>query len=234
MRILRLLLGVAVLGGVLLALFLALRPTPVPQDRLIPIALPQDRPLRITAMGTSLTHNELWTARLGDVLSGCLGHPVEVAVVAKAGAAVDWALTQVDAVAATRPDVVLVEFAINDADIEDGHWMRDARAMHQALLAELRAQIPEAALMLMTMSPAHGWRGWIRPGLREHYLQYRALAEAQNVGLIDLYPRWLALPRDQRGLADDGLHPDREVAAEVIAPAAAGVLARMAGQGCAP
>jgi lysophospholipase L1-like esterase len=232
MRRFRLFTGGALLAGGLLAAVAMRQPVPAVQDRLIPVALPQDRALRVTAMGTSLTHNELWTARLGEVLSACIAHPVEVAVVARAGAAVDWALTQPGAVAATQPDVVLVEFAINDADIEDGHWMRDARALHETLLADLRAQAPQAALMLMTMSPAHGWRGWIRPWLRAHYLQYRDLAEAQDTGLIDLYPRWLALPRDARGLAEDGLHPDQQVAADVIAPAVAGVLARAMGRRC--
>ena len=228
----RLVLGAILLLAAVLVVALLMRPVPEPQDRLIDLPVPADRPLRLTVMGTSLTHDEIWPDRLGDVLSDCLAQPVTVSEVAKSGAAVDWALTAVDAVTETDPDVILVEFSINDADVLDGHSLTRSRQMHEALIAGLRAGSPEAAVVLVTMSPAHGIRRMIRPRLGTYYWEYRTLAEAQETGLIDLYPRWLALPRSARGLAEDGLHPDQQVAAEVIAPAASEVLARMAGQAC--
>lgn len=214
----------------LLALSLALghalsRPGP-PQDRpLAPLHASPAEGLRLTVLGTSLSHDEPWTAALARRLTTCLGQPVQVAVVARAGAAVDWGLDQVGAVAATAPDLVLVEFAINDADLRDGPGLGAARQMHDQLIAGLRAARPDAVLALMTMSPAQGLRGLVRPRLGAHYRQYRALAETHDIGLIDLYPRWRALPRAARGLARDGLHPDPAVASAVIVP----VLARAIG-----
>jgi lysophospholipase L1-like esterase len=137
-----------------------------------------------------------------------------------------WARAQVARVAETRPDLVLVEFAINDADLRDGVPLARARAQHLALVADLRQALPGAALALMTMSPAKGPRGWIRPRLAAHYAGYHALARETGLGLIDLYPRWLALPRGDRGLQQDGLHPDPAVAEAVAVPAAVHVLSQ--------
>ena len=44
------------------------------------------------------------------------------------------------------------------------------------------------------------------------------MARTADLGLVDLYPRWLALPPEARGLERDGLHPAPEVAARVILP----------------
>lgn len=213
-------LGWAGLGLVvlLMGLWSFPRPPSEPADRLVPLKVPEERPLRVTVLGTSLSHDETWPALLADRLTTCLSHPTEITVVARPGASVRWGLTQVDKVATSAPDLVLMEFAINDADLRDGLSLPEAQALHGDLITALRAARPEAQLWLMSMSPAQGIRGLIRPRLTAHYLQYRTLAEVHDTGLIDLYPRWRALPRSARGLARDGLHPDRAVAARVIVP----------------
>ncbi|PTR14275.1 SGNH/GDSL hydrolase family protein [Cereibacter azotoformans] len=211
------------------------RPAPAPQDRLIALHLPADRPLRLTILGTSLSHGEPWTERLGTALAACRGQGADIAVIARPGSGVDWGVTQVAAVAATRPDVLLIEFAINDADLWDGTGLAASRARHAALLRQLRRASPGTAVFLMTMSPAQGLRGALRPRLGAHYRQYVRMAEEMGAGVIDLHPRWLARPRAERGLGADGLHPDPQVAAQVIVPAVAGLLTRAAGlPGCPP
>lgn len=202
----------------------ALRGAPAPQDRSVALPPPTEDGLQIVVLGTSLSHREIWPTALAEALTACWGHPVPMTVIARPGAAVDWGLTQVAQVAGAQPDIVLVEFAINDADLRDGHSLGAARRLHGQLLTELQTALPEAAIVLMTMSPAHGLRGLMRPRLGAHYLQYRTLAETYDVGLIDLFPHWLALPRAARGLQADGLHPDPQVAADLIAPKAAAVL----------
>lgn len=207
------------------------RPAPPPQDRIIALGLPADRPLRLTVLGTSLSHDEPWTAQLETVLAECLRHPVALSVVARPGAAIDWGLLQIATVAQSRPDLVLVEFAINDADLRDGHGLGAAHRMHGELLTGLRTAHPRTVLYLVTMSPARGLRGLVRPRLGAHYRQYARLAQDHGTGLADLYPRWLALPRSARGLDADGLHPDPQVAAALIVPALADLIARATGQG---
>ncbi|MEM1340687.1 MAG: SGNH/GDSL hydrolase family protein [Pseudomonadota bacterium] len=178
-------------------------------------ALPE--PLRITVLGTSLSHNEPWPDQLSEALNACLG-PTEITVLAQPGAGVLWGQGQVGAVAEATPDLVLVEFAINDADIRDGLPRAEAAAETRALLAALAEALPGAALVEMTMSPASGLRGVLRPGLAGYYEDVITRAVQGSHGAIDLYARWLTLPRAERGLID-GLHPDPQIAAEVtVAP----------------
>ena len=173
-------------------------------------------PLRITVLGTSLSHNELWTASLETALETCLG-PSQVTVIARPGAGVQWGLSQITAVAETAPDLVLVEFAINDADLREGRTRAQANAQTQTLFQRLAETLPTVSLVEMTMSPASRLRGVLRPSLAARYDDVITRAQDGPHGAIDLYTRWLALPPGQRGLAD-GLHPDPQIAETVTVP----------------
>jgi hypothetical protein len=224
-------LAAALISGIL-AWGIPGRAPPPPQDRPLARPLPAADPLRLTVFGTSLTAARGWPEDLAAALGRCLGREVVLARVAGPGMGSAWGLGQVAAVAATAPDLVLMEFAINDADLRDGLSLAESRDTHRRLVAALRAALPEAAVVLMTMSPAQGLRGLMRPWLGQHYAAYRDLAAGADLGLVDLYPRWLALPRPARGLARDGLHPDPQVAAGVIVPAVLDYLGRAAGTDC--
>ena len=139
-------------------------------------------------------------------------------MVARPGATSRWGLAQVGRVAALEPDLVIVEFAINDADLADGLRLGRSVAVHHTLLGELAALAPEARVLLMTTNHARGPRGWARPRLGAHYAAYAALARRHGAGLLDLYPRWLARARGgEDGLAD-GLHPSDAAARAVVLP----------------
>jgi lysophospholipase L1-like esterase len=185
-----------------------------PRDRPPP---PGAVPERVAVLGTSLSARSDWPAALEAALSACLGRPARVAVVARPGASAAWGMGQLDRVAAHRPDLVLIEFAINDADLLDGLSPGRAASAHEVILTELAAMAPGARLVLMTMSPAHGPRGWVRPRLEAHYALYPRLAAVHGAGLVDLYPRWLARP-DPRADLPDGLHPTDAAARAVILP----------------
>ncbi|MEX0351334.1 MAG: SGNH/GDSL hydrolase family protein [Paracoccaceae bacterium] len=191
-----------------------------------PRALP-DGALRIVAFGTSLTARSPWPDELADRLGTCLGRPVEIQRVAQPGATARWAASakQIAAVVDASPDLVLVEFAVNDADLREGVSRAEADRLMRAALQALAEALTDATLVEMTMSPARGWRGVSRPGLAAYYSDAVARAEERGGGLVDFYRRWTALPRSERGLAD-GIHPDPDVAAAVIvAPLAAYVAA---------
>jgi lysophospholipase L1-like esterase len=193
-----------------------------PQHRAIP-ALPAAAAgeLRLVVLGTSLTQGGTWPEALGAALNACSARPVTVLRVARAGAHSGWGLDQAATVAALRPDLVLIEFAINDADLRDGPGLAAARANHLALVAALGAAWPQARLVLMTMSPAFGPRGLMRPRLEAHHAQYRAMAAAGDLGLIDLAPLWARAlsPDRRRGLMPDGLHPTDAAVRDVALPA---------------
>ncbi|MFV0515686.1 MAG: SGNH/GDSL hydrolase family protein [Jhaorihella sp.] len=183
-----------------------------PADR--PLRLPPpDGPLRIVFLGTSLTASYGWPDRLAD----CAGRPLAVSRIARAGAASDWGLTRAEAVIAQRPDIVFIEFSVNDADLRHAISLHQSADNHRRLIEALRAELPGVRIVLMTMSPAHGLRRLLRPRLPAYYGLYRDLAEALDTGLLDLYPRWRALPRPERQ-QDDGLHPAETAAARLIVP----------------
>lgn len=220
-------------GAVLLALGAALwvaRSVPAPQDRPAALSLPAGRPLRITLLGTSLSHGEIWPDSLRRALQARLNQPVDLSIMARPGAGSRWGRDQARRAAERAPDWVLIEFAINDADIRDGQSLAGARRSHAALVQDLRALQPQADIVLLTMSPAQGLRGLLRPRLGAHYRQYRELAATLDLGLVDLYPRWRALPGATRGLQADGLHPDPQTAADLIVPVLTDYLLRNAGR----
>lgn len=192
-------------------------------DRPLPAGAP---PTRIVAFGTSLTAGNAWPDGLAAQLSACLDRPVQVIRVARNGMGVQWALTQIEAVRAARPDLVLVEFVINDADVLDGVSLAKSRAGHERLLADLRAALPEAEVMLMTTPPVSGLlRRLQRPRLAAYDGMLRDLAAAEEVALADLAPRWHAARRADPALrAPDGLHPDDNGTAVVTVPALAALI----------
>ena len=220
--------ALAVIGAGLWAGALWRGPGPLaggPRD--LPVALTAAAaPLRITVFGTSLSSARYdWPAVLEAQLATCgaqgADFGAEIAVLAQPGADIRWAAGQVDQVLATAPDLVLMEFASNDADLRDGVGRSQARRQTAEVVAALQAAGPDApAIALVTMGPAAGLRGVLRPRLAGHYAGYRALAEAQSLGLVDLEARWRALGRGERGM-DDGLHPDPATARAVIVPALA-------------
>ncbi len=201
--------------GLWAAVWRAPQPGP-PADR--PIPLSDASPLKVVAMGTSLTALYDWPDRLQDALAHCLGRPVTVTRIAEPGRPVTWGRDQIDTVLAENADLILIEFAINDADIRDGVPLAASIDTHAEILNALRAAQPRPQVMLMTMSPAHGLRGLIRPRLWAHYQSYRDLAGRFDTGLVDAYPRWLAQPGWKDAFAD-GLHPTAEATNRVLLPA---------------
>ena len=203
---------------------------PSPRDRAI-AAWGVESGGHIVAFGTSLTAGNGWPDRVQARLAACLGTDIALSRVAEPGQGSAWALIQVPRVVALAPDIVLIEFAINDADLRDGVSRAQSLAQHRALIAALRADLPDAVLVLMTMSPAYRMRGALRPFLPGHYADVAALAVDEDLGLIDLYPRWRStdLPHPS-----DGLHPDDAATAQVIDPVLVQALAQGRSETCPP
>lgn len=199
------------------------------QDRAVPG--PEDQIERIVAFGTSLTARNAWPDTLSARLSACFGHPVTMTRVAGVGMGSAWGLEHINQVAALMPDLVIMEFAINDADLRDGVSVPQARAQHLALVNGLRTALPGVRIVQMTMSPARGPRGVMRPFLSRHYAMVRDLAEVADTGLADLYPRWRTASKDLRHAAD-GLHPSDAQAESVVIPPLVKIIADAAGADC--
>lgn len=171
----------------------------------------------VAAFGTSLTARASWPGRLAIALRDRLNRPVDVVAVAKGGATTRWATAHVQHLVDLRPDLILIEFAINDAALHRCITLRRSRHAIDAILARLRALLPEAKVMMMAMNPTHGLRGLLRPRLNAYVAAHRQAALAAGAGFIDHRPVWAALSLlDRRRAIPDGVHPLDHAAATVM------------------
>ncbi|MDF2809083.1 MAG: lipolytic protein family [Microvirga sp.] len=182
--------------------------------------------LKVVAYGTSLTEHGGWQEALQERLVECLKQPVTVATVAKSGAGSDWAATVVNHVVAEKPDVVLVEFATNDAALQRFISLKQSVANMNGILLRLQAETPPPRIFVMAMNPIHGMRGWVRPFLADYEAAHERLARDLGASFIDHRPAWARLSKDELHRAiPDGSHPAPEVTIPLIVPTIADAIA---------
>ena len=179
---------------------------------LIPLHLPS--PLRVTFVGTSLTASYNWP----KLLELCQAHEIHISKIALNGATSEWGKNQIETIVATQPDIVFIEFSINDADLRRRVSLSRSRRNHQDIILGLTTQKPDIRIVLMTMNPSFGFRDLIRPRLSAYYEAYSQIAERLEVGLLDIYSRWLLFAVDQP-LQISGAHPTEKDAEKIILPA---------------
>ncbi|MEH3145452.1 MAG: SGNH/GDSL hydrolase family protein [Methylobacterium frigidaeris] len=189
---------------------------------------PRGDAVRIVTLGTSLTARHGWQPDLAARLQAAWGRPVTVHAVARGGAGSRWGLGQVAAVLAHDPDIVLIEFAANDADLRRRTGLSESRDNHVRLIAAIRERRPGTRIHLMTMSPQHGLvRRWIlRPFMDAYSDQYAALSREAGVGLIDVRPLWREDSVDPGRDIPDGAHPTRAATLRITVPAIVRALPR--------
>lgn len=184
------------------------------------------RPVRLLLLGTSLTTESL-RAQLEQQFSGCRTSGVVVERLAKPGANSAWGEAALRARLATgpAPDVMVVEFSINDSSLWRGMTLTASRARHEELLR--MAGQAGVTVWLATMSPAFGRKAWERPGQVAYRALYADLARSHGAGLIAMVPAWQALPGPERKhLMPDGLHPTEAAMAGLARPALVAALAK--------
>lgn len=195
-----------------------------------PAAARQGEALKIVTFGTSLTAKGGWQEPLRRALSACRGTEVTIVNLAKSGMASDWGVTQIDKVLAEKPDVVLVEFAVNDAALDRFLSLGASGANIEEIVTRLKAGDSKPAIYVMAMSPVSGLRGLIRPYLAHYEDLHAEIARRMRVGFIDHRPAWARLSDDELATAiADGTHPDPATAGRVMLP---GLMQALAGADC--
>jgi acyl-CoA thioesterase I len=140
-----------------------------------------------------------------------IGCPIRALDFAKVGATSRWGLQVVAQVAQAIPDIVIVEFATNDAAMHRRISLRESAANVTSVIRSLRSADANVRIYLMTMSPAIGFRGLIRWRLNRYYDVYTDLAAREHTGLIENRPAWTSLPHESLTRAlPDGTHPTAE------------------------
>jgi acyl-CoA thioesterase I len=162
--------------------------------------------LVIATFGTSLTADGLWQPELQRRLAHCLRRPVTVLNFGRGGTASSWGKANVQSVITAKPDIALIEFAINDAYLPHKISLEESYANMTAIVRAIQHSLPDAKIFLWTTNPTMEPD---RPDIARYYRQYRQLADDLGVGLIDLFPTWentFSKTRWRR-LMPDRIHP---------------------------
>ncbi len=172
----------------------------------------------VVTYGTSLTEAGPWVPLLQTWFNERYRGLVTVVNGAKSGQNSAWGLANVQKQVVDRhPDLVFVEFAINDAVLRFDITPEKGRANLDGILAAIRAGNPQVEIVLMTMNAALDAEprknaATTRPKLAEYYANYTACAVERKLPIIDNYPAWRALaerdPATFLKYAPDGLHPN--------------------------
>lgn len=185
----------------------------------------EQKPMRVAALGTSLTHSGGWLTPLERHLARCLQRSINLLDFGRDGATSEWGVAILDEVILAQPDIVLIEFAVNDAALFKGMSLKQSRGNVRNIVRTLRAAQPHVKIFLMTMNPSSGLRGSIRPRLNAYYDDYKLLADELGTGYIDNFSAWNTLTKQElRERIPDGLHPIPESACRILVPAIAGAI----------
>ncbi len=171
--------------------------------------------LKVMSIGTSLTdlpyglswptelQNELWSKYQGHeiisnrAISGSNSRSGKENIV-------QW-------VGLDNPDVVFIEYGINDAE---GVPMNEVRANLDFILSAILTNNPKADIIFQTMSNCIGSAATARPQLEAYYQLYRDYAAFRGYTLIDNYPLWKQLLETDPSLwatyLPDNIHPTHE------------------------
>ncbi|WP_424630733.1 SGNH/GDSL hydrolase family protein [Bradyrhizobium sp. SYSU BS000235] len=125
-------------------------------------------------------------------------------------------LDDVQRVVNMRPDLAVIEYAMNDAltslDISVGTFKGNIGA----IVDVIASGSPDTIIFLMTMNPVIAPGLSLIPHVENYYQGLRDVASDKGVGLIDNYPVWGA-PTSGQMLAD-GVHPSRSAILDVLLP----------------
>lgn|GEM_PF-647749 len=176
----------------------------------------------VVTYGTSLTAGGAWVAALESWLE--TRYPGQVATINSglSGRNSAEGVSQLQArVIDHQPDLVFIEFAMNDAfRYDDGTpslSVAEARSNLESMIDSILAALPDCEIVLQTMnaawdSPAgSNQSAALRPRLDDYYQMYREVAAKRRLRLVDHHPTWAALEQADRTAFEqaipDGVHP---------------------------
>ncbi|MBI5766458.1 MAG: SGNH/GDSL hydrolase family protein [Verrucomicrobia bacterium] len=190
-------------------------------------ALRAGRPQHVVIYGTSLSKGGVWVPQLQASLDAAFSGLVKLTNSARGGQHSGWGAANVDAaVVAQKPDVVFIEFAINDAVTRFDLSLDNVRHNVDTILDRITTMLPRCEIILQIMNPAVG-KPEGDPSHRRNqdaYQQlYRDAAQRRGLLLIDHSTAWNRLLREQgeagfKKLVPDGVHPNADGWRQVVMP----------------
>jgi acyl-CoA thioesterase-1 len=174
--------------------------------------LEDKKPQCIIAYGTSLTAGGVWVDALRSNLSERYPELVTVMNSAQGGMWSEWGVDNLeDLVLVHQPDMVFIEFAINDAYLPYSTGIEECKERLESMIDRIKETNSSCDIILMTMNPPFGDPLKVRPRFEEYYDVYRTVAKERNLSLIDHCVAWKTMleqdeERRERWIPD-GVHP---------------------------
>jgi lysophospholipase L1-like esterase len=190
-------------------------------------ALRAGTPQHVVIYGTSLSKGGAWVPQLQATFDARFPGLVTLTNSARGGQHSGWGATHVDsAVVALKPDVVFIEFAINDAVTRFDLSLDTIRRNVDTLLDRIAAGLPSSEVILQIMNPAFGKAEGESAHRRNQdaYQQiYRDAAKRRGLLLVDHSVAWNHLLAAEgeaavKKLLPDGVHPNVEGWRRIVTP----------------
>lgn len=173
----------------------------------------------VVAYGTSLTEYGAWVPMLQAWFEAKYPGKAKVINSGGSGQHSAWGLANVQArVCDKKPDLVFIEFAINDAHVRFKLTPEQCLANLDGMVKAVRTASPAADIVLQTMNGAADLApktsSTDRPQLEAFYANYTGYAAKNRLPLVDNYPAWRDLfhsdPKTFLAYVPDGLHPNAD------------------------
>ena len=191
--------------------------------------------LKVAALGTSLTGG---TWRWFDVMAAWLdeAYPGQVSYLNKGvGASASSyppgssGLDKVKELVGFDPDVVFIEFAVNDAYKPYNISVEESRKNLENMITTLKNANPEVEIILQTMNVVIDMpelnmsEATKRSDLPEYLEMYRQVAYEKHLLLIDHYPNWEKYLKSEGRdayihIVTDGIHPSLKGYRNILLP----------------
>lgn len=208
-------------------------PAPTPTSSDTPTAarfitrLRAGEPQHIVIYGTSLSKSGAWVPQLKEALDARFPGLVTLTNSARGGQHSGWGAANVDsAVVALKPDVVFIEFAINDAVTRFDLSLDTIRRNVDTILDRVTTTLPTCEIILQIMNPAFGKTEGESSHRRNQdaYQQlYRDAAKRRGLLLVDHSVAWNRLHATEgeaavKKLIPDGVHPNADGWRQIVTP----------------
>lgn len=177
----------------------------------------------VVTYGTSLTDGAPWVPELQAALDRGYTGKAKVVNSGKGAMWSGWGVKNLDQrVIEKKPDTVLIEFTINDAYLPYNTSVQQARSNIENMIDRILKANPNCEIILMVMNPPVGVHLEQRPKIKDYNQMYREVAKDRKLLLIDHYPNWEKILKDDPALfkkyVPDGIHPGAEGCKMVITP----------------